>query len=160
MPRRFAAVRSVAAFACIATLLAATRTSQAQTTSALTLDPWAQRGWGETLDRPLYQAQADVRGADHETTQMFLWDSTGRFRLSPQSSLDPRIGYRYLTITTDSNSRTLPDNLDEISLAFGATPGDGQGGRGRDIRVAETEESPVALGSRPARPRSEPGERR
>jgi hypothetical protein len=129
MPRYFAPSRSAAVFACLATLLAATSKTHAQTTSALTLDPWTHTGWGETLDRPLYQAQANVRGADHETTQMFLWDSTGRFRLSPQSNLDPRIGYRYLTITTDSNSRTLPYTLDEISLAFGATLGEWQGGR-------------------------------
>ena len=129
MPRHLAASPGAAGFACLATLLVATPKTHAQTTSALTLDPWTHPGWGETLDRPLYQAQADVRGADHETTQMFLWDSTGRFRLSPESGLDPRIGYRYLTIATDSNSRTLPDTLDEISLAFGATLGEWQGGR-------------------------------
>lgn len=129
MTRPFAAARTAAVLACLATLLTSTAPSHAQTTSALTLDPWTHQGFGETLDRVLYQAQADVRGADHETTQMFLWDSTGRFRLSPESGLDPRIGYRYLTVATDSNSRTLPDTLDEISLAFGATLGEWQGGR-------------------------------
>src|SRR3954454_8663455 len=98
MTRPFTAARRTALFACLATLFVGSSPLRAQTTSALTLDPWAHKDSGETVDRVLYQAQADVRGTDHETTQMFLWDSTGRFRLSPDSALDPRIGYRYLTI--------------------------------------------------------------
>ncbi|HEX8912891.1 MAG TPA: hypothetical protein VF796_11065 [Humisphaera sp.] len=111
-------------------LLLASAPAAGQTTSALVLDPWTHSGWGETLDRLQYQAQADVRGTSgDQTTQLFLWDSTGRFRLAKDSPTDPRIGYRYLTINTDSNSRTLPDTLDEISLAAGLRLGEAAGGR-------------------------------
>ncbi|MDB5297874.1 MAG: hypothetical protein JWO31_3857 [Phycisphaerales bacterium] len=114
--------------ALVVVALVAPAAARAQTTSALLLDPWTHAGFGETLDRPHYQAQADVRDSG-ATTQLFFWDSTGRFRLAPSTAADPRVGYRYLTINTDSDSPTLPDTLDEVSLAFGVRLGEAAGGQ-------------------------------
>jgi len=116
----------VSAWAAILGVAVATP-AHAQTSSGLMLDPWLHEGFGETVDRPLYQAQAKVDDSA-ATTQIFWWDSVGRFRLAPSSDTDPRLGYRYLTINFDSFEPTLPDTLDELSLAFGVNFGQVQGG--------------------------------
>src|SRR5207249_343289 len=82
------------------------------------LDPWLEKSWGATLDRPLYQAQADVQGTSN-TAQVFWWDSTGRFRLSGTREDVIHLGYRYVTMNFDADSPLLPDHLDELSLAAG-----------------------------------------
>src|SRR5436190_4968171 len=103
----------------------------AQTDTDLTLGHWDEHSWGLTLHRPLYQAQSDVHGdgvRPRDTAQLFWWDSTGRFRFSTSNPNAPTIGYRYLTMTLDTNAPTLPDTLDEVSLAGGLHLGELAGG--------------------------------
>src|SRR3982751_4902699 len=92
--------------------------ASAQTDSSLTLRPWTPGEWGQTNDHPLYQEQGHVKGEDRNA-QIFWWDSQGRFRLSGQDPNALDIGYRWVTMTFDSNSQLLPEHLDEISAAVG-----------------------------------------
>jgi len=116
-------------------VLAAAAPAGAQTDPRMMLDPWAsEKTWGQTFDDVLYQAQSHSRG---ETTasggdakaQIFWWDSIGKFRLGTSNPDAPRLAYRYVTMNFDSNSRALPDHLDEVSMAAGLHLGEIAGGR-------------------------------
>ncbi|HEX8523864.1 MAG TPA: hypothetical protein VF669_16540 [Tepidisphaeraceae bacterium] len=112
-------------------LLVGAGITQAQTDERLVVDPWPDKQWGQTFDHLLYQEQGHVRGepGSQSNTQMFWWDSYGRFRFS---STDPNafsLAYRYVTVNFDSRSPSLPDTLDKVSLAAGLHLGEFQGGR-------------------------------
>lgn len=108
-------MRQLIAFALLALV---STTCFGQTDNRLMLGGFADNAWGLTLDRPLYQAQSDVQGSNN-TAQIFFWDSTGRFRLDANSEDSLHIGYRWVTMSLDTDSPVLPDHLDEISLAGG-----------------------------------------
>ena len=92
--------------------------ARAQTDPRMALDPWpTPRTWGQTHDDLLYQAQSHLKREGGADAQIFWWDSTGRFRLGTEDPHAPVLGYRYLTMNFDSNSRVLPDTFDEVSLA-------------------------------------------
>ncbi len=103
---------------------AAARPSQAQTTAELTTKPWHGNQFGETLDKITYQEQGHVKGEDDRGAQVFWWDSKGRFRFSKTDPDAFSLAYRYLTINFDTNSRNVPDTLDDMSLAAGIHLGD------------------------------------
>src|SRR5439155_17597120 len=84
--------------------------------------------WGVTHDDLLYQSQAHMKRETGADAQIFWWDSTGRFRLNADDPNAPALGYRYLTINFDSNSRVLPDTFDEVSLAATLRLGELSGG--------------------------------
>lgn len=113
----------IAAFAA----LGAVRAAHGQTTADLTLKSWDEGKFGQTTDKVLYQEQGHVKGEDDRGAQVFWWDSTGRFRFNTQ---DPRafsLGYHYLTVNFDTNSPTVPDTLDDLSLAAGIHLGEMSG---------------------------------
>ena len=118
--------RSWAAAAVVAGLLlcVTARSGYAQTTADLTTKPWQGKQFGETLDKVLYEEQGHVKGEDDRGAQIFWWDSKGRFRFSETDPDAFSLAYRYLTINFDSNSRNVPDTLDDISLAGGIHIGD------------------------------------
>lgn len=93
--------------------------ASAQTTSEITLKPWTDPTFGETVDKVLYQEQGHVKGEDDRGAQVFFWDSTGRFRFSKSDPNAFTLGYRYLTTNFDTNSPNVPDTLDDLSLAAG-----------------------------------------
>lgn len=99
--------------------LGAARSLQAQTTAYLSLGAWDDGKFGETRDKALYQEQGHVKGEDDRGAQVFWWDSTGRFRFDTHDPNAFTLGYHYLTINFDTNSRTVPDTLDDLSLAAG-----------------------------------------
>src|SRR5256885_8248543 len=86
----------------------------AQTNQQLTLIPWSKDWFGETNDRPLVQFKSHVKDEDAHAS-VFWWDSTGRFRFDKNDSAPLAIGYRWLTMNFDTDSRQVPDHLDEIS---------------------------------------------
>jgi hypothetical protein len=104
--------------ACISLAAIAFSTS-AQTTAELTLKPWKEGQFGETLDKAFYEEQGHVKGEDDRGAQVFWWDSRGRFRFNKTDPDAFSLAYRYLTINFDTNSRTVPDTLDDMSLAGG-----------------------------------------
>ena len=92
--------------------------ARAQTDPRMTLDPWpTPQAWGQTHDDMIYQAQSHTKREAGANAQIFLWDSTGRFRLDAENPDAPALGYRYLTMNFDTNSHVLPDTFDEVSLA-------------------------------------------
>jgi hypothetical protein len=105
-------------------LLGIARTGHAQTTADLTTKPWQGGQFGETLDKLLYEEQGHVKGEDDRGSQVFWWDSKGRFRFSKTDPDAFSLAYRYLTMNFDSNSRNVPDTLDDMSLAAGIHLGD------------------------------------
>src|SRR3954468_12451882 len=96
-------------------LFAIASISFAQTTSELTLNPWADGVFGETFDKILYQQQSHVKGEDNRNAQVFWWDSHGRFRVDKHDDDAFSVGYRYVTIVFDTNSKIIPDNLDDMN---------------------------------------------
>lgn len=110
MFKHLLAVFATTAFALVA---------QAQTNSSITLNPWSDGQFGQTADKALYQEQGHVKGEDDRGAQVFWWDSTGRFRFSTHDDNAFTLGYRYLMVNFDTNSRNVPDTLDDLSLAAG-----------------------------------------
>jgi len=110
-------------------LLVLSPLARAQTDPRIVTAPWptAER-WGETHDDLLYEAQAHMKDQPDADAQIFWWDSTGRFRFNTADARSPTLGYRYLTINFDTNSRVLPDTLDEVSLAAAMPVGEVGGG--------------------------------
>ena len=105
-----------------------------QTTGDLTLQPWEPNVLAHTRDRLTYQAQTHEQGVETPTgsdfkAQVFWWDSYGRVRIDRGNPDAVSFGYRYLTMTLDTNSPRLPDNLDDISLAAGLHLGTVAGGK-------------------------------
>jgi hypothetical protein len=123
--------RNLAAAAAIAAaLICVAHAARAQTTAELTLKPWADGQVGETVDKLLYQEQGHVkREDDSRGAQVFWWDSTGRFRFDKHDPDAFALAYRILAINFDTNSPSLPDTLDEISLAAGLHLGEMAGFR-------------------------------
>ncbi len=106
-------------------LLAWACTASAQTTAELTLKPWKDGSFGETVDKMIYQQQGDVEDEPgNRNAQVFWWDSRGRFRFSKHDPEAFSLAYRYLTVNFDTNSRKIPDTLDDMSLAAGIHLGD------------------------------------
>jgi hypothetical protein len=105
-------------------LLCLAASARAQTTAELTTKPWQGGQFGETLDKITYQEQGHVRGEDDRGAQVFWWDSKGRFRFSKTDPDAFSLAYRYLTVNFDTNSRNVPDTLDDMSLAAGIHLGD------------------------------------
>ena len=103
--------------------------SWAQTDPRMVLEPWlTAETWGATHDDILYQAQAHMKNEPDANAQIFWWDSTGRFRFNASDPNSPAVGYRYVTMTFDTNSHVLPDTEDEVSLAATLHLGEVAGG--------------------------------
>jgi hypothetical protein len=116
-------------FAAALSVLLLSHPARAQTDPRIVTTPWpTAETWGETHDDLLYQDQADVKGGRGGDAQIFWWDSVGRFRLGAADPHAPVLGYRYVTINFDTNSRVLPDTLDEVSLAAALHVGELSGG--------------------------------
>ncbi len=115
----------------VVVLLFGTCIAQAQTDERLVTEPWTGSQWGQTFDHALYQEQGHVKGepGNQSNTQMFWWDSIGRFRFNSSDENAPSIAYRYVTVNFDSNSPSLPDTLDKVSLAGGLHLGEVYGGK-------------------------------
>lgn len=88
---------------------------------AMATHPWAEGAWGETNDRLLYQTQGHVKGEKESDSQVFWWDSVGRFRFDTSDPHPLALGYHWATMDFGTNSSSIPNHLDDISLA-GAVP--------------------------------------
>ena len=108
-------------------LLAFTALAAGQTNSDLVLKPWDAQQWGDTTDKVLYQDQGHVKDGSGNT-QIFWWDSIGRFRFGTAGEHTPTIGYRYVTLNFDTHSPSLPEHLDKLSVAGGFHLGGFAGG--------------------------------
>src|SRR5438105_4176878 len=111
-----------------ATVMLSAGVTLAQTDNRMLLLPWKGPDWGVTTDRIIYQTEADVH-KDPDSAQVFWWDSIGRFRLSRDLTDVTHFGYRYLSIDFDTNSKKLPETLDQLSAAVGVRLGEAWDGK-------------------------------
>lgn len=102
--------------ASLATLAAAATGASADTERAMAVHPWSEGAWGETNDRLLYQAKGNVKGEDNDS-EVFWWDSYGRFRFDTTDEHPLSLGYHWATMDFGTNSPSIPHHLDDVSLA-------------------------------------------
>jgi hypothetical protein len=110
----------------LATALAAsltlTQTALAQSDVSMMLTPWMHQGDADVRANAFYTpTEADVTGAD---VDLSIFRSTGRFRLDPDASYNPTIGYEFVNYQIGSSDAALPDDLTDVSIAFGGSFGD------------------------------------
>ena len=85
------------------------------------LVPWAGDQQAQVrADAFFTPTEADVTGAD---VDLSIFTSTGRFRLDPDASYNPTIGYEFVQYEIGSSDAALPDDLTDISIAFGGSFG-------------------------------------
>jgi hypothetical protein len=115
----------------VAVVLVVACIARAQTDERLVTEPWTGNQWGQTFDHALYQEQSHVKGesGSPSNTQVFWWDSIGRFRFSTTDPDAFSIAYRYVTVNFDTHSPSIPDKLDKVSLAAGLHLGEVYGGK-------------------------------
>ena len=65
--------------------------------------------------------EADVTGAD---VDLSIFESIGRVRLHPDSSYNPTLGYEFVQYEISSSDAALPDDLTDVSIAFGGSFGE------------------------------------
>ncbi len=124
--RKLASAATVLAAFCLASVVF-TPAVRGQTTTALTLDPWPADVLGETNDHFVYQNRGRVDDGSGKT-QVFWWDSIGRFRVDRSDPNSLSLGIRQLTIDFDTHSPELPHNLNDLSAALGVHLGSIGGG--------------------------------
>lgn len=85
------------------------------------LVPWAVDQSAQVkADAFFTPTEADVTGAD---VDLSIFTSTGRFRLDPDASYNPTIGYEFVQYEIGSSDAALPDDLTDVSIAFGGSFG-------------------------------------
>lgn len=92
----------------------------AQVGPLLSVRPWFDRPvWAETWDDLVFFDRGHTKGAD-ESIKNFYWDSAGRVKFW-KDRVDPpfSLGYRILTIDTDSDNTFLDGQWNDVSIAAG-----------------------------------------
>jgi len=108
-------------FTGLAVSLLVARAGVAQSGAGMMLVPWAGDQQAEVAGDAFFTpTQADVTGAD---VDLSIFTSTGRFRLDPDSSYNPTIGYEFVQYEIGSSDAALPDDLTDVSIAFGGSFG-------------------------------------
>jgi len=94
----------------------------AQTGPGMMLLPWEHEGNVDTIAQAFYTpTQADVTGSD---VDLAIYDAIGRIRLHPESSYNPTIGFELVQYEIGSSDAALPDELTDVSVAFGGSFGE------------------------------------
>lgn len=108
----------------VTVLAISTSTAQAalaQSGPSIMLVPWAGDQQAEVRGDVFFTpTEADVTGAD---VDLAIFESTGRFRLDPDASYNPTIGYEFVQYEIGSSDAALPDDLTDVSIAFGGSFG-------------------------------------
>ncbi len=95
---------------------------RSQAKASLLTKPWHEEAhWADTFDDILFFGETETKEAD-EDTQIFYWDSKGRFKFDREDS-DPFVamGYKVVTLDTDSDNSVLSGQLNDVAIspAFG-----------------------------------------
>ena len=94
----------------------------AQTGPGMMLVPWQHEGQLDLRVEGFFTpTEADVTGAD---VDLSILDAVGRVRLDPDSSYNPTIGFELIQYELSSADAALPDDLTDVSIAFGGSFGD------------------------------------
>ena len=93
----------------------------AQTDVSLMLLPWMGEEQVQARGTGFYTA-TETEGAGLDV-DLSIFTSTGRIRLDPDASYNPTIGYEFVNYQIGSSDAALPDDLTDISIAFGGNFG-------------------------------------
>lgn len=105
----------------LAVSLSITQAAIAQSGPGMMLVPWAGDQAAQVkADAFFTPTEADVTGAD---VDLSIFTSTGRFRVDPDASYNPTIGYEFVQYEISSSDTALPDDLTDVSIAFGGSFG-------------------------------------
>lgn len=86
------------------------------------LVPWAGDDQAQVRGDAFFTpTEANITGAD---VDLSIFTSTGRFRLDPDASYNPTIGYEFVQYEIGSSDAALPDDLTDVSFAFGGSLGE------------------------------------
>ena len=106
----------------LAVSLIASSDTHAQSNASMMLVPWFGDQQAQVkADAFFTPTEADVTGAD---VDLSIFTSTGRFRLDPDASYNPTIGYEFVQYEIGSSDAALPDDLTDISISFGGSFGE------------------------------------
>lgn len=86
------------------------------------LVPWQADQQLEVSAQVFYTpTESNVGGFD---VDLAIFDAVGRVRLEPDASYNPTIGFEYIHYEIGSGDAALPDELTDVSVAFGGSFGD------------------------------------
>lgn len=86
------------------------------------LVPWAGDQQIEVRGDAFF-TPTETKGAGLDV-DLSIFESTGRVRLKPDASYNPTIGYEFIQYQLGTSDAALPDDLVDVSLAFGGSFGD------------------------------------
>lgn len=105
----------------LAASLSLIHSAAAQTDPGMMLVPWVGESQAQVNADAFYTpTEANITGAD---VDLSIFTSTGRFRLDPDASYNPTIGYEFVQYEIGSSDAALPDDLTDVSIAFGGSFG-------------------------------------
>lgn len=91
----------------------------AQSGPGMMLVPWMGDHQAEVAGDAFFTpTEANISGAD---VDLSIFESTGRFRLDPDASYNPTLGYEFVQYEIGSSDAALPDDLTDVSIAFGGS---------------------------------------
>lgn len=94
----------------------------AQSDAALMLVPWGEGEQVQIQTEGFYTpTESNVGGVD---VDLSIFDATGRLRLDPNSTYDPTIGFEFTHFEIGSGDAALPDDMTDVSVAFGGSFGE------------------------------------
>jgi hypothetical protein len=101
--------------------LATTQSAAAQSDPGMMLVPWqGEQQFQMQADAFFTPTEANITGAD---VDLSIFTSTGRYRIDPDASYNPTIGYEFVQYEIGSSDAALPDDLTDVSIAFGGDLG-------------------------------------
>lgn len=94
----------------------------AQSEAAMMLTPWQEGEQVQLMAEGFFTpTEANVTGADADLS---IFDASGRFLLKPGSSYQPTIGFEFTQFEMASSDAALPDDMTDVSVAFGGSFGE------------------------------------
>lgn len=100
----------------------------AQTDASMRLVPWPGGQQGQVkAEAFVTPTQVDLTGG--ADVDLAILTSSGRFLLDPDASYQPTVGYEFVQYEIGSSDAALPDDLTDVSVAFGGSLGDIELGR-------------------------------
>ncbi|MEM6256981.1 MAG: hypothetical protein AAGI37_01545 [Planctomycetota bacterium] len=106
----------------LAVTFLASSAAQAQSDVSMMLVPWFGDQQAQVrADAFFTPTEANITGAD---VDLSIFTSAGRFLLDPDASYRPTIGYEFVQYEIGSSDAALPDDLTDVSIAFGGSFGD------------------------------------
>lgn len=105
----------------LAVSVSVTHGAFAQSGPGMMLVPWGPNTTAQVRGSAFYTpTEANITGAD---VDLSIFTSTGRFLLDPDATYQPTIGYEFVQYEIGSSDAALPDDLTDVSIAFGGSFG-------------------------------------